>query len=199
MNARSDAGAPTQSMEFDALLARLRRDGDAGFGYEALRQRLLQFFRMHVPAEASELADITLDRLAHKIDQGTEVDSVPLYTLGIARMVLHEANTRRARWRAAESDPVLVPDAPGPDAVDATADAAAAMAALAHCLEEAGPSTRALVLAYYGADGGERIAVRQRLAASEGISVNALRNRMLRLRNALERCVRARLGDEGRS
>ncbi|HEX7326858.1 MAG TPA: hypothetical protein VF292_16130 [Rhodanobacteraceae bacterium] len=154
---------------------------------------------MHAPAEASELADVTLDRLARKIGQGTEVDSVPLYTLGIARMVLHEAKTRRVRWRAAESDPTLVPDAPGSDEAEAATDAAAAMAALARCLEDAEPSTRALVLAYYGADGGQRIAVRQRLAAAEGISVNALRNRMLRLRNALERCVRARLGDEGRS
>ena len=49
-------------------------------------------------------------------------------------------------------------------------------------------------LDYYGADGAERIATRQRLAGERGISINALRNRALRLREALEDCVRKRLG-----
>lgn len=198
MSLPAGADASAQRAAFDALLARLRRDGDAGLGYEALRRRLLRVFRLHAPAEASELADMTLDRLARKLDQGTQIDSVPLYALGIARMVLHEADAKRARWHAIESDPAVVPGLHALDAAESLADDAAAMAALAHCLEAAGSATRALALAYYAADGGERIAVRQRLAAEQGISVNALRNRMLRVRAALEQCVRTRLGPAGR-
>jgi len=174
---------------FDALLERLRCDGSDGVVYEALRRRLIQFHRIHIPAEADELADITLDRLARKIHEGTEVGSVPLYALGIARMVLHEARARVARRRAAEADPTLQPDE---DDAQSASDTATVMSALSACLDAAGAAARALILAYYGADGAERIATRQRLAADHGISLNALRNRALRLRDALEECVRSR-------
>ena len=65
--------------------------------------------------------------------------------------------------------------------------------ALSQCLDAAGMDARTLMIAYYGAAGAERIAVRQRLAAERRISLNALRNRALRLRGALENCIRARL------
>lgn len=198
MNTRVDADATAQRQAFDAMLARLQRDGDAGLGYEALRRRLLLFFRLHAPVEASELADVTLDRLARKLAAGTQVDSVPLYTLGIARMVLREVHTRRARWHAVESDPDLIPDPQATDATEPPAADPVAVAALARCLDGLPAQARALVLAYYAAEGSARIAIRQRLATEQGISLNALRNRMLRLRSALERCVRARLGPTGR-
>lgn len=180
------AGTP-----FDALLLRLRAEGAEGLAYEALRRRLIQFYRLHVPAEADDLADIALDRLARKIHEGTDVTSVPLYALGIARMVLHEARARGARRRAAEVDPTLLPD--DGDEQEAAANETV-FAALSQCLDAAGAQARTLILAYYAADGAERIAVRQRLAAERRISINALRNRALRLRETLEECVRARLG-----
>jgi len=180
------AGTP-----FDALLLRLRAEGAEGLAYEALRRRLIQFYRLHVPAEADDLADIALDRLARKIHQGTDVASVPLYALGIARMVLHEARARGARRRAAEVDPTLLPDEG--DEQEAAASETV-FAALSQCLDAAGAQARALILAYYAADGAERIAVRQRLATERRISINALRNRALRLRETLEECVRTRLG-----
>lgn len=176
---------------FDALLRRLRADGADGIAYEALRARLIRFFRMHVPAEADELADVSLDRLARKIHEGTEVASVPLYTLGIARMVLHETHARGARRRAAEVDPTLQADA---EESGDGAETEAALTALSGCLDAAGVEARTLMLAYYGADGGARIAMRQKLAGERGISLNALRNRALRLRDMLEECVRKRMG-----
>ena len=182
--ARAEAGGA-----FEALLARLRADGGEALAYEALRRRLIQFFRLHVPAEADDLADVSLDRLARKIHEGTEVASVPSYALGIARMVLHESHARSARRRAAADDPTWI-------AVDDETDGEteAALAALSACLDASGGESRGLMLAYYGADGAARIAERQRLAAERGISLNALRNRALRLREALEECVKARMG-----
>jgi DNA-directed RNA polymerase specialized sigma24 family protein len=176
---------------FDALLRRLRSSGSEALGYEALRRRLIQFFRLHVPADAEDLADVTLDRLARKIHEGTDVASVPLYGLGIARMVLHEARARSAKRRAAEADPTLFAE---PDDGDTRATEDALLAALSACLDEAGTAARTLILAYYRADGAERIAIRQHLADERRISLNALRNRALRLREALENCVRGRLG-----
>ena len=196
MSEREDAaprasGQPSPDAPFDALLRRLRSDGSEALAYEALRRRLIRFFRLHIPAEAEDLADVTLDRLARKIHEGTDVTSVPLYALGIARRVLHEARARGAKRRAAEADPTLAPDAG-----DAESDAAeeAVLAALSRCLDQAGASARALILAYYQADGAGRIAIRQQLADELSISLNALRNRALRLRETLEDCVRERMG-----
>ena len=184
---RSRAASP-----LDALLARLAADGDEGVAYETLRRRLIRFFDVYVPADAAELADVVLDRVARRIDEGVEVASVLSYTLGVARMVLHEARARAARRRVAEVDPTLLPEEDDGDAREIEA----ALAALSHCLDAAGSDARALILEYYGADGASRIALRQRLARERAISLNALRNRALRLREALEDCVRERLGPE---
>jgi len=194
MNEMPGIATPAAGAPFDALLLRLRSEGAEGLAYEALRRRLIQFYRLHVPADAEDLADIVLDRLARKIHEGVEVASVPSYTLGIARMVLHEAHARSARRHNAEADPTLLPD---DDSEHATRETETALAALSACLDAAGAAARELILAYYGADGGERIALRQRLAAAREISLNALRNRAQRLRDALEACVRKRLGTEG--
>ncbi len=184
----SDAGVATGDA-FAALLARLAADGGDAHAYEALRRRLILFFRLHVPAEADDLADTVLDRLARRIHEGTDVVSVPSYALGIARMVLHEARARFARRQLAEADPTLAPDEESPDEAS---EHESVLAALRTCLDAAGATARQLILSYYGGDGAVRIATRRRLADECGISLNALRNRALRLRDVLEDCVRKR-------
>lgn len=188
--ARETGEADATGDAFAALLARLRADGAAGSGYESLRRRLIRYFRLHDPARAEELVDVVFERLARKIHVGTEIASVPLYALGIARMVLRETRAQDARRRAAETDPTFPAE---PDPAE-TAQREAVAAALGTCLDEAGTASRGLILAYYAADGAARIAIRQRLADEAAISLNALRNRALRLRSALEDCVRHRLG-----
>lgn len=176
-----------------ALLAHLGGGRDAAAAYEALRRRLIAFFRLHLPAQADDLADVALDRLGRRLAESVAVEDTGGYALGIARFLVREAHAQAARAARAQDDPSLQP--PAPDA-DATADALrfeAVLAALDTCLDAAGPAQGRLILDYYGADGGERIALRQRLAAALGISLNALRNRALRLREALEACVRGRL------
>ena len=61
---------------FGALLARLSADGGDAQAYEALRRRLIQFFKLHVPAEADDLADVVLDRLARRIHEGIDVEAI---------------------------------------------------------------------------------------------------------------------------
>ena len=78
-----ESATHTASTPFDALLRRLGGDGAQGPAYETLRRRLIRFFRVYAPAEADELADVSLDRLARKIHEGTEVLNVPLYALGL--------------------------------------------------------------------------------------------------------------------
>jgi len=191
----SDAGVAADGA-FAALLARLAADGGDAGAYESLRRRLIQFFRLHVPADPDDLADVVLDRLARRIHEGTDVASVPSYALGIARMVLHEARAKSARRHLAETDPTLVPD---DEAADDASDLEPVLAALRACLDAAGTSARELILTYYGGDGSARIATRKRLADACGISLNALRNRALRLRDALEECVRKRTNRQDRA
>jgi len=104
-------------------------------------------------------------------------------------MILLEARTRLARQSVAEQDPTWAEARDGEE----TFQREAAVAALDGCLDQLGARARVLILDYYGADGAQRIRARQKLAGELGSSLNALRNRALRLRETLERCVRERL------
>lgn len=174
----------------DALAA---EPGGGARAYERLRERLLALLRVYVPAEADALADVVLDRLARRIAEGVAIDDVRAYALGIARLVVKEARAREMRQRDAATDPTLVPDADDDDRE--TRDVA--LAALRACLAQLDAAARALILAYYGADGGARIRERQRLADACGSSLNALRNRALRLRVRIEECLKRRLSGGG--
>lgn len=184
------ASAPPEA--FDALLDALATEPDgAARAYERLRERLVALLRVYVPAEADALADVVLDRLARRIAEGVAIDDLRAYALGIARLVVKEARARDRRRHEAEADPTFAATEPDDDrdALDA------AVAALRVCLAQLDVASRTLILAYYGDDGGVRIRARQRLAAQLGSTLNALRNRALRLRSRLEDCLKRRLGD----
>ena len=182
---------------FAALIERLRDGGETPARvYERLRERLLALFRVYLPAEAEALTDVALDRLAKRVAEGVQIDDLRLYALGIARMVLREGRLRLARQHLAERDPTLQPDAG--DAAAERLESEADLHGLRACLEQLDRPARDLILAYYGADGGARIRLRQRLADAQGSTLNALRNRALRLRERIERCLRERFAREGR-
>lgn len=177
-------------LRFQTLIARLgTQRTPGGTAYEQLRRRLILLLHMHVPAEAETLADVALDRLARRIHDGALIDSPHLFALGIARKLVLEAQNRAAKQQRMAEDPTM-PNAP----IDGEAEELESMhSALSACLEQLGTNARGLILAYYGADGAERVRMRQHLANELGLSVNALRNRALRLREQLAHCVRLRL------
>ncbi|MGA8276630.1 MAG: sigma-70 family RNA polymerase sigma factor [Rhodanobacteraceae bacterium] len=187
-----DVAKSEARLHLDTLLARLDEgESSRGAAYEQLRRRLILMLRMHVPAEAEDLADVALDRLARRIHDGMPVANPRLYALGIARKLVLEARARACKSQRAAEDPTLnaIADGNGEETVEAVT-----LAAVSACLSELDVGDRALLLAYYSADGRSRIRARQRQADELGISVNALRNRALRLRKALEECARKRLG-----
>ena len=174
---------------FEALQRRLAADGQTpGVGYEYLRRRLIIFFDVRAPSEADALADIVLDRMARRLSDGLQIDDVRLYALGIARFVLKERAARSAREELAMNDPTF---APSPDDVDE--DETNALRALLVCLGELGEPNASLIRDYYQGEAAERIKSRHALAMKLGLAINALRNRALRLREVLERCVTQRL------
>jgi DNA-directed RNA polymerase specialized sigma24 family protein len=177
-------GRSSTEADLARLLARLGPDEErAGREYERLRRTLIKFFDWRGASPADECADETLDRLARKLD-GTAVEDVAGYAHGIARMVLLE-------WRRR---PVLGPIdeallAPASEA--ASADGTDGLhACFERCLAELPEESRVLILGYYQGERAAKIANRQRMAAALTLSESALRSRVQRVRDRLERCVR---------
>ena len=176
------------------LLGRLASDPErAGAAYEALQHTLIRFFDWRGAWSPEECADETLDRLAGKLDEGSRIEDVNSFALGIARLVLLE------QWRRAEARAVPAEDAhlerlvaPEPAADEPR------QACLERCLEELPRETRDLVLQYYVAQGRSKIDNRRRLAITQGLTDNALRSRVQRVRDRLERCIAKCLNTKSR-
>lgn len=187
---------------FNSLLQRLREDDpSAEQAYERLRFRLISYLRVRVPieADAEALADTALDRLGRRIHEGTVVESVPQYALGIARLLVKEAEARIVLERKRSAAFIYEHSTVHGRTADGDEGEAqeTVMRALATCLQGLGSDARALVLSYYASDGSARIPSRQALAQELGLAPNALRNRALRVRMRLEKCVTAQLAPAG--
>jgi DNA-directed RNA polymerase specialized sigma24 family protein len=177
-----------------AVLAVLDPDPErAADRYEALRARLIRFFAWQGVPTAEDCADVTLDRVARRLVEGTRIfaDEPASYFHGVARNVLREhraALAREARHRAAWPRPVI----PGTEAGEERAPAS--RECLERCLEELPGPERELLLEYYREGGATRVTRRREMAARLGIGSVALRVRMHRLRTRIERCTLLRLG-----
>ena len=106
------------------------------------------------------------------------------FALGIARLVLLEqwrhADARAVPADGAHLERLVAPEAPEEEP---------RRECLERCLEELPRESRDLVLQYYGAEGRSKIETRRRLAERLALSDNALRSRVQRLRERLERCI----------
>jgi DNA-directed RNA polymerase specialized sigma24 family protein len=184
---RSDRPRSLTGLGFAHLLARLDADADrAAAEYERLRLTLVKFFDWRGAWPPDECADETIDRLVAKLELETSIDDVRRYAYGIARLVLLERLRRQAQTPIDEH----------PDLSNLRAPSLATATAPLHecferCLAALPDETRALVLGYYVAEGHAKIENRRRLARSMGISDNALRSRVQRIRDGLERCAHA--------
>jgi DNA-directed RNA polymerase specialized sigma24 family protein len=187
-----DAARGLTASAFARLLARLGPDAErAGAGYETLRQGLQSFFTWRGAATPEECVDITLDRLAARLEEGLPVQDLARFAHGIARLVLLE------HWRSPRArEAPLEEEGPAPPAggTEAPDDEEALHACLGRCLAELPPDGRDLILKYYVAEGRNRIEGRKRIAEGLGLSEAALRNRARRLRDRLEECITRCLG-----
>ncbi len=187
--------APSVADALQNLLNRMRQDGgNAEQHYESLRRRLIVFFRLNFPADAEALADRALDRVAGKLLEGVKIENLPQFTLGVSRMILAEFRSHRSREQRAHQGYSGMIEPPGtpPDIGEGDEDEARIqerVRQLRNCLAKLGDPATHVILTYYAWDGSERISRRQRLAAELGMSLNALRNRAMRLRGTLERSL----------
>lgn len=176
---------------FDRLLTQLDPDRErAGERYEALRLKLTRLFQWRGGRDPEELADVVFDRVARRLEEGTELHGDPyLFFHGVALLVLREhwrdpATSGQAidpvlRTRAAASEGAIEPD-------DQRRHEC-----LDQCLEGLPPESRSLLERYHRGEKGVRIRARGELAAAVGISMGALRIRAYRIRAQLEACITA--------
>ena len=171
---------------FEGLLAALNPDrATASAEYERLRQRLIRFFSIQQARSPEDLADTAFNRIARRIEEGEEIRNPMQYLSGIARMLLLEDRYKRrqeenALRTLANTRNIVNPNHELPDALDA-------------CLGNLPSGSRELLQRYYSAEGRLRIALRQEMADEMGMELNALRNRVLRLRDKLEECIQRRM------
>lgn len=152
--------------------------------YEAIRKRLIQIFNYRSCPAPEELADRTFDRVCEKIGEvAPDYQGDPaLYFYGVANWIFLES----FRHRALEP-PVAVPDP----------EIERKHSCLEECLASLSEEDREMVLEYYRGEGEEMIANRKKLADRLGISLGALRSKVLRRRIQLDKCITSCLDREG--
>jgi DNA-directed RNA polymerase specialized sigma24 family protein len=161
----------------DALLGALAPEDRnlAGEKYEHLRRRLLDLFAWEHCQAPDELADETLNRLARKVLEGVAIPHLDRYAFGIARFLIQEETRARRNREAALRQMQLQ------GAIQSPPDEGM-LQAMQGCLTALPGESRQLIERYYSED-------RATLARELGISLNALRNRALRIRAELYKCV----------
>jgi RNA polymerase sigma factor (sigma-70 family) len=174
------------SESFEALLSLLGPDQEtASRAYHLQHARLVRLFAWNNASDPYALADQAFDRLArHAAERPDDpIRTASSFLRGIARNLLREEARRIAQ--AAEAARTLAAMYPtNRETDDALNDA------LSACLDRLPPDKRSLLESYYSHSGIDKIQQHARTAKQMGITLNALRNRVMRLRSELETCMR---------
>jgi DNA-directed RNA polymerase specialized sigma24 family protein len=177
----------------ERLLACLDDDVEvAGEKYEAIRRKLVKFFDWRGAHFPEECADETIDRVIRKLESGETIRDIPTYCAGIARLVFLETLKTPDRRRVSLDDlgPIAAPSLQTQENAQQTC--------FERCLSELPIESRRLILQYYQDERRRKINNRQALADSLEIPLNALRNRVQRIRDKLEQCVTRCIGPSPR-
>jgi DNA-directed RNA polymerase specialized sigma24 family protein len=172
---------------FHRFLAGLDPDREkAAERYEQMRHKLVVFFSVRGVSAPEEQADVTLDRVCRRIEEGERIEDVDAYLLSVARLVELESRRRSRKERRLSW---LLRAAPAADQ-EAAAASEDALACVDACLLTLPTADRDLLLRYYLDDKRGKIDNRRLIAEVLGVSPGALRLRVFRIRCRLEPCVR---------
>ena len=166
---------------FNILLNWLDPDRDkAASQYQVIHRGLVKMFVTRGCADSENLADLTIDRVASKVEEISEfyTGDRSHYFHGVGHKIYLEY-LRNRREDALDPDPEsIVPQAFG-----------AEYECLRECLLKLSEDQRELILEYYLGGIGARIERRKTIAHELGIELNTLRIRAHRIRNFLEECM----------
>lgn len=183
---------------FYAFLQRLHLNPDqAARKYEELHGKLVKFFEWSSCVLAEDLADETLNRTARKLHVGDQnIQDVEAFTWGVAKHIRQEAYRKESRTVPLSDIPDgrLASNGGGSlEAIHSKIQRQHERQCLQACLGRLSPEDQELFLAYRLYD-GHYLETRKRLAEKFGLTTNALRVRILRIRARLEQCMARCLG-----
>ena len=182
---------------FARLLTQLDPDRErAAEKYEAIRNKLLKFFKWRGCLQPEEYADRTIDRVARKITEGAELQTTSPSALfyGVAVILLKEywRNTasrdeallgRTETWRHFEDPEKIREDTIALERQETH------LACLRGCLGKLPSESVSLIKQYYSEGEVLDKEQRKRIALRLNLSPTALRSRAFRVRAELERCI----------
>ncbi|HEV2802780.1 MAG TPA: hypothetical protein VGW12_20075 [Pyrinomonadaceae bacterium] len=184
---------PLPEAAFDSLLSWLDPERNEAWGkYKAIHQRLIKAFSRRGYSNAEDMADETINRAAMKAREinPTFIGDPELYCFGIAKKLMWDLDRQQKLWVPLEelSDEFVGKINLALSCQEEEFDQR--HECLSHCMQRLEQDERDLLLAYYQKEKQARIAHRKELAQQEGITLNALRIRIHRLRAYLKECVR---------
>jgi DNA-directed RNA polymerase specialized sigma24 family protein len=140
-----------------------------------------------------ELADETLNRVARRLEEegGITSASPARYCYIVARFVFLEYLRTPLNRQVSLEATGQHADTLAPVQEDQSENRAKRLVCLDGCLEKLKSEDRDVILEYYRGEQGVRIERRRKLAATLGLTINALSIRACRIRDRLEECVRA--------
>jgi DNA-directed RNA polymerase specialized sigma24 family protein len=182
---------------FHRLLSWLDQGGDSGGEkYLEIRRRLVSYFDRKNCLAPEELTDETLNRVARRLEEeGSITNALPAqYCYIVAKYVFLEYYRRTDR-RHVDFDELsgskhVADPASAPDIEETRKSQERRLVCLDICLEKLDPDNRDLIIQYYRGEQRSKIDNRRAVAATLGISMNALSIRACRVRERLEACVR---------
>ncbi len=175
---------------FDRFLNWLDADREqAAQKYEALRRRLIQYFAKRQCAAAEDLSDEVLNCVADHLDKRTSLllDKPLPYIFGIARNIYRHYVNQQFRLNG-EAELHRLPDRHYPEE---SWEKERTSQCLHQCLRRLKEDERQTLVLYYLKNTTARDEQRLRLAARRGCTINALRLKMMRLRDQLRSCITA--------
>ena len=180
----------------DLLLNWLDENAESdGQRYLEMRRRLVAYFDRKGCASPDELADETLNRVARRLEEESDIESgTPArYCYITARFVFMEY-LREKQKQTFVSDEMQRRSAPRHQPAASMNDDQGGkeglLDCLGQCMEKLPSKNREMILRYYS--GKERVKIENRRALADelGVTMNALSIRACRVRDKLEICVK---------
>lgn len=170
------------------LLAWLSPDPELSSSiYLDLRHSLIRIFSWNQCADPPGMTDETFDRVAKKLPKLTETyeGNPKLFFYGVANNLIKEYRKKAKLYSPVESKEPSI--APSQETEEELPDLR--RECLEKCLGELTKEKQRLILSYYTKEKQAKIVHRAKMARSLGVSLEALRVRMLRIRATLEECI----------
>ena len=162
---------------FDRLLTWLDSDRErAGEKYEEIRQKLIKIFVRRGCTIAEDLSDEVINRVSRRVEEIAEsyVGDPALYFYGVAQNLYFEYVKKRP-----DPKPLPIPDPPDEQRHKC----------LDQCIGLLDSESQEIVLQYYQRETRSKIDHRKQLADRFGMTLNALRMRVHRIKATLQKCV----------